>query len=73
MQRKASKLDLLFCISHLLDLHVGRQSLFITSYIYYIYARPIYGTTAINSGCVTAWKAIIRREVSEEAGADAKQ
>ena len=36
------------------------------------YTRQIYGTTVIKSGRVIAWKAIMR-QVSEEAGTDAKQ
>ena len=40
-----------------------------------VYTRQIYCAMTIKSGCVVAWKAImtVRRQVSEEAGADAKQ
>ena len=55
-----------------LDLHAGGRSLFIANTTY---TRQIYNATAIKSGRVIAWKAIwqLRRQVSVEAGADAKQ
>ena len=69
---RPGKLDLLFPISHLLDLVVGRQSLFIILHysllahaIYrYMYTWQIYGATAIKSGCVIAWKVIMTVEVA---------
>ena len=55
-------MDLLFCISHLLDLRAGWWSLFIITNA--IRARQIYGVTAIKSGCVVVWKVTVRVEVA---------
>ena len=57
------KLDLLFHISHLLDLRVGGQSLFITSISYYIQSANLCAM-AIKSGRVIAWKAIMTVEAA---------
>ena len=63
MHKMLGKLDLLFRISHLLNLHVaGGHYLLLANAIY---TRQIYGATTIKSGCVTAWKAIM---VVEAAG-----
>ena len=53
-------------ISYLLDLHAGERSLFIIHY-----QQMLAKSTAIESGRVIARQ--LRRHVSEEAGADAKQ
>ena len=58
-------------LSHSLDLHVGRAV--IIHYSLLANARQIYSATAVKSGRVTAWKATVGRQVSKEAGADAKQ
>ena len=69
-QLRPGKLDLLFHISHLLHLH-GRVVTIHYSLIFAIYTLKIYDATAIISGCVIVWKAIMTVEaVSEEAGAD---
>ena len=58
---RPDKLDLLFCISHLLNVRPGGRSLFITS------KNNIHseiGTTAIRSGCAIALKVIMTVEVA---------
>ena len=55
------KLHSWFHISDFLDLHMGRRSLFILHSLLAnaIYTRPICSATAIKSGHVIAWKAIV--------------
>ena len=68
---RPGKLNLLFRISHFLDLHAGWWSLFIASKCYFTLDK----STTIKSGHVIAWKAIMTVEVAglEETDADAKQ
>ena len=49
-----SKLNLLLCISHFINLHVGRWSLFIVTSKHYISSTKLPPI-----GCVIAWKAIM--------------
>ena len=58
---RPGELDLLFRISHLLNLHVGGRSFFIIHYYHMLptRTRQIYDGMAIRSGHVIAWKAII--------------
>ena len=62
----------MFRTSHLLDLHAGRHY---SSLAKTMYAQQIYGATAIKSGRVIAWKAIMTVETAglRGAGTDAKQ
>ena len=60
---RLGKLDLLFCISHLLNLRAGGHYSLL-AYRIHMYTRQIYSTTAIKSGCVIAWKAIMTVEVA---------
>ena len=60
-QLRPGKLDLLFHISHLLNLHAGRW-LYSLSLLYAIYTRKIYDATTIKSGCVIVWKAVMTVE-----------
>ena len=61
---RPGKVDLLFRISHLLDLHVGglSYSIFITSKCRILAAN--IRATAIKSGCVIGWKAIMTVEAA---------
>ena len=61
------KLDLLFHTSNFLDLHAGGRSLFINHY-QQVLCTLGKSTTAIKSGRVIVWKAIMTKEE-----ADAKQ
>ena len=60
---RPGKLDLLFRISHFLDLHAGGRSLFINTSKCYIHSANL-STTAIKSECFIAWKAIMTVEVA---------
>ena len=59
---RPGKLDLLFHISHLLDLHAGGRSLSLLANT--IYTWQIYDAMAIKSGCVIAWKVIMTVEAA---------
>ena len=65
---RLGKVDLVFHISHLLDLCVAgsHYSLFVTSKINInaTIFRKNYHATAIKSGCVMVWKAIMTAEVA---------
>ena len=64
MPLRPGKLDLLFRISHLLDLRAGGQ-LFIICYYQTLYTlRQIHHATAIKSGRVIAGKAIMTVEAA---------
>ena len=52
-QVRPGKLDLLFCISHLLDLLAN-----------VVYTWQIYSTTSVKSGCGIVWKAIMTVEAA---------
>ena len=61
---RPGKLDLLFRISHLLDLRVWVVIIHYSLLAYAIYTQQIHDTTAIKSGCVIACKAIMTVEAA---------